>query len=102
MNSRSSPIRSYLNMSGQWRPAECVRLTLGCGSWLNLVEVFFGIITWQAIRRGSFDNVKQLVATIGTFINGWNDRCHLFIWTKTAGEILPRATRLQPSSDARH
>jgi len=31
------------------------------GSWLNLVEVFFGIITRQAIRRGSFDSVKQLV-----------------------------------------
>jgi transposase len=24
------------------------------GSWLNLVEVFFGIITRQAIRRGSY------------------------------------------------
>jgi hypothetical protein len=28
------------------------------GSWLNLVEVFFGIITCQAIRRGSFDSVE--------------------------------------------
>src|SRR3954464_1852388 len=44
------------------------------GSWLNLVEVFFGIITRQAIRRGSFDSVKQLVSAIRTFINGWNER----------------------------
>ena len=34
----------------------------------NLVEVFFGIITKQAIRRGSFDSVKELVAAIRTFI----------------------------------
>jgi transposase-like protein/transposase len=71
------------------------------GSWLNLVEVFFGIITRQAIRRGSFDSVKELIAAITKFINGWNDRCHPFTWTKTADEILPHATR-QRDSDAGH
>jgi len=71
------------------------------GSWLNLVEVFFGIITRQAIRRGSYASVPQLVAAIRTFIDGWNERCHPFTWTKTADEILSRATR-QRSSDARH
>src|SRR3954465_2519003 len=45
------------------------------GSWLNLVEVFFGIITRQAIRRGSFDSVKQLVIAIRAFIDTYNDRC---------------------------
>jgi transposase len=29
-------------------------------SWLNLVERWFGLITGQAIRRGSFDSVRQL------------------------------------------
>ncbi len=71
------------------------------GSWLNLVEVFFGIITRQAIRRGSFDSVKELVAAITRFIEGWNDRCHPFTWTKTADEVLPHATR-QRTSDAGH
>jgi transposase/transposase-like protein len=71
------------------------------GSWLNLVEVFFGIITRQAIRRGSFDSVAQLIEKIRAFIDGWNDRCHPFTWTKTAEEILPHATR-QRTSDARH
>ena len=68
---------------------------------MRLIEVFFGIITRQAIRGGSFDSVKQLVAAIGTFIEGWNDRCHPFTWTKTADEILPHATRKR-GSDARH
>jgi hypothetical protein len=37
----------------------------------------------------------------GPFIDGWNDRCHPFTWTKTADEILPHATRKR-TSDARH
>jgi hypothetical protein len=48
------------------------------GSWLNLVEVFFSIITRQAIRRGSFTSVKDLIAAIEAFTDGWNDRCHPF------------------------
>lgn len=59
------------------------------------------IITRQAIRRGSFDSVPELITAIRTFIEGWNDRCHPFTWTKTADEILPHATRKR-DSDARH
>ena len=70
------------------------------GSWLNLVEVFFSIITRQAIRRGSFDSVKELMTAIGAFIDGWNQRCHPFVWTKTADEILPHTRKT--NSDARH
>ena len=58
------------------------------GSWLNLVEVFFSIISRQAIRRGSFDSVGDLVDTIRTFIAAWNERCEPFVWTKTADEVL--------------
>ena len=54
-----------------------------------MVEIFFSIITRQAIRRGSFTSVKDLIAAIETFINGWNDRCHPFTWTKTADQLLP-------------
>jgi transposase len=82
-------------------PRVTLHFTPTSGSWLNLVEVFFGIITRQAIRRGSFDSVKQLVTAIRTFIEAWNDRCHPFTWTKTADEILPHATRKR-DSDARH
>lgn len=82
-------------------PRITLHFTPTSGSWLNLVEVFFGIITRQAIRRGSFDSVKQLITAIHTFIDGWNDRCHPFTWTKTAEEILPHATRKR-DSDARY
>ena len=70
-------------------PRVTLHFTPTSGSWLNLVEVFFGIITRQAIRRGTFTSVKELVTAISRFIDGWNDRCHPFTWTKTADEILP-------------
>jgi transposase len=82
-------------------PRITLHFTPTSGSWMNLVEVFFGIITRQAIRRGSFDNVTELNTAIRAFIDSYNNRCNPFVWTKTADEILPRATR-QPTSDARH
>jgi hypothetical protein len=48
-----------------------------------MAEVFFSFITWQAIRRGSFTSVKDLIGAIEAFIDGWNDRCHPFTRTKT-------------------
>ena len=61
-----------------------VHFTPTSGSWLNLVEVWFGIIERQAIHRGTFTSVRDLNTKIRAFINGWNDRCHPFVWTKTA------------------
>ena len=74
-------------------PRVRLHFTPTSGSWLNLVEVFFGIITRQAIRRGTFTSVKDLIAAIETFIDAWNDRCQPFVWTKTADEILTKANR---------
>jgi transposase-like protein/transposase len=82
-------------------PRITLHFTPTSGSWLNLVEVFFGIITRQAIRRGSFDSVSQLNTAIRAFIAGYNDRCKPFVWTKNPDEILAHATR-QTISDARH
>ena len=70
-----------------------LHFTPTAGSWLNMVEIFFSIITRQAIRRGSFTSVKDLVTAIEAFIDGWNDRCQPFVWTKTADQILTKANR---------
>jgi hypothetical protein len=43
------------------------------GSWLNLVEAFFSIITRQALRRGNFPTVADLIAAIERFIDAWNE-----------------------------
>jgi transposase len=78
-----------------------VHFTPTSGSWLNLVEVWFGIIERQAIHRGSFGSVKDLNNKIRAFIDGWNDRCHPFVWTKPAEEVLKKANR-QTTSNTDH
>ena len=78
-----------------------VHFTPTSGSWLNLVEVWFGIIERQAIHRGTFGSVKYLNTKIRAFVNGWNDRCHPFVWTKTADQILKKANR-QTTSNTGH
>ena len=70
----------------------------GC-SWINLVECFFSIITRQAIRRGSFTSVKELVATIGAFTDHWNDHPVPFTWTKDADEILRKINRAKTKAN---
>ena len=91
-------VRAWLEKN----PRVTLHFTPTSGSWLNMVEIFFGIITRQAIRRGTFSSVKDLIAKIGQFIDGWNDRCQPFTWTKTADEIIPKATSGQRTSFTRH
>ena len=79
-------------------PRITVHFTPTSGSWLNLVEVWFGIIERQAIHRGTFSSVKDLNAKIRAFVDGWNDRAHPLIWTKTADDILKKANRKTTSN----
>jgi transposase len=83
-------------------PRITMHFTPTSGSWLNMVEIFFGIITRQAIRRGTFTSVNDLTTAIRRFIDGWNERCQPFTWTKTANEIIPKATGGQRTSFTRH
>ena len=75
-----------------------VHFTPTHASWMNLVEVWFGIVERQAILRGIFTSVKDLNAKIRTFIDGWNHRSHPFVWTKTADEVLKKANRKKTSN----
>jgi hypothetical protein len=77
------------------------------GSWLNLVAVFFSILTRQALRRGSFPTVADLIAAIGRFIDAWNDRCAPFPWTKDPDTVIakaihPRNRKAPTTSDTEH
>jgi len=84
-------------------PRIIVHFTPTSGSWLNLVEVWFGIIERQAIRRGVFPSVRDLMIKIRAFIDGWNRRKHPFIWTKTPDEILTKISRKRNrTSSANH
>jgi transposase len=69
-------------------------------SWLNLVECFFSIITRQAIRRGSFTSVDELISAIGAFIDHWNDHPRPFAWTKDADVILASIQRAKTKTSS--
>jgi transposase len=62
-------------------------------SWMNQIETWFGILTRQAIRRGSFRSVKELIAMIDAFTRHWNDGSSPFAWVRSADEILAKAVR---------
>src|SRR5207302_8095773 len=79
-------------------PRITLHFTPTSGSWLNMVEIFFGIITRQAIRRGSYTSVTDLQTAIDTYIDGWNERAHPFTWTKTADELLARSQHKRPTT----
>jgi transposase len=73
-------------------PRVTLHFTPTSGSWLNLVEAFFSIITRQALRRGNFPTVADLIAAIERFITAWNDRCRPFTWTKDPDTVITKAT----------
>jgi transposase len=56
----------------------------------NQVETFFGIITKQAIRRGTFTSVNALISRIRAYVQNWNTDARPFVWTATADEILAK------------
>ena len=63
-------------------------------SWMNQVETWFGILTRQAIRRGSFESVRALVGAIERFTREWNAGARRSL-AKTSSQVLAR-----PSQDA--
>jgi transposase len=62
-------------------------------SWLNLVERWFGEITRDRIRRGTFESVSALVAAIEDYLRHYNETPRRFIWTKDADMILDKIAR---------
>lgn len=85
------------------RPRYHLHFTPTYASWLNQVEIWFNIITQQAIRRGTFRSVKQLTDKIDQFVHNYNRETRPFIWTATADSILEKIQRLcQCISGTRH
>jgi transposase len=78
-------------------PRISVHFTPTHASWMNMVECWFSMAERQAIHRGTYRSVRELNTKIRAYIDGWNDRCHPFAWTKTAEQILTKATRKKTS-----
>ena len=62
-------------------------------SWLNLVERFFGELTQDVIREGSFQSVKELVNDIETYLVQRNENPKPYRWKAASEEILRKIAR---------
>ena len=69
-------------------PRFTLHFTPTYSSWLNLVERWFAELSTKWIKRGTHRSVRDLVASIRTWITGWNDEPRPFVWHRTADEIL--------------
>ncbi|MBV9283381.1 MAG: IS630 family transposase [Acidimicrobiia bacterium] len=84
-------------------PRFTLHFTPTYSSWLNLVERWFAELTTKWITRGTHRSVRELVASIRTWIANWNDEPKPFVWHKTADEILDSlANYCQRISDSGH
>lgn len=62
-------------------------------SWLNLIERWFGELTTQRVRRGSFYSVEDLENAISEFLAVWNEHPKPFVWTATVASIKGKLSR---------
>ena len=63
------------------------------GSWLNLVERWFALLTERQLRRGVHRSIRELEDAIRTYLEHHNRHPKPFIWTKTADQILDAVAR---------
>ena len=86
---KTPAVRAWLDAN----PRVTFHFTPTSASWMNQVETWFSILSRQAIRRGAFRSVRELVARIEAFIESWNAGASPFVWTKSDDEILAKAVR---------
>jgi transposase len=51
-------------------------------SWLNQVEIWFGIFQRQTLRNASFSSIDQLIQAIRDFTAAYNENAAPFVWRK--------------------
>ena len=76
-------------------PRFTVHFTPTYGSWLNLVERWFAELTTKWIKRSAHRSVRDLVASIRTWITNWNEDPKPYVSHKTADE---RSSTASPST----
>jgi transposase len=64
------------------RPNVTFHFTPTSASWLNQVEIWFGIFTRKALSGASFRTVEHLKQAIQDFTAAYNERAAPFVWRK--------------------
>ena len=107
--------------SGCWDPGQEKRLrtgaqrraflTAGCGrhvvhftpkhgSWLNQIEIWFGVLSRRVLRRGDFPSKADLTRKILAYIEYHNAyKAHAYEWTYTGKPLVAEAKSKSRSRD---
>lgn len=51
-------------------------------SWLNQIEIWFGILGRKALKGASFNSTHELAQAIDDFCDAWRENAHPFVWRK--------------------
>ena len=64
------------------------------GSWLNMVEIWFGILASKCLKDGSFESREALIGSIEDFARTWSEHlAHPFSWTYRGEGLHGKAVR---------
>jgi hypothetical protein len=63
-------------------PNATFHFTPASASRLNMVEIFFGILSRKALKGGDFASCDSLKQAIEDFIKAYNENAEPFVWTK--------------------
>lgn len=64
------------------------------GSWLNMVEIWFGLLKSKCLKDGWFESVPLLRQAIYDFIKTWNTYfAHPFTWTYRGEDLHGKVVR---------
>lgn len=70
-------------------------------SWVNQVELWFGILQRRCLENGSFTSVDELRAAVAAFVAYWNDKAkHPFRWSFTGYRTQPALREGKPCAQA--
>ncbi|BBO17232.1 IS630 family transposase [Candidatus Brocadia pituitae] len=71
--------------NGEWlaaHPNVKIHFTPTSASWLNQVEIWFGILSRKALKNASFKSVEQLRCAIEAFIEAYQPNAKPLVWRK--------------------
>jgi len=82
----------------QWLQKENKRIIIHFtpkhGYWLNMVEIWFGIMGQKCLKYNSFNTVEELTEFLHDFIETWNRYfAHPFNWTYDGKDLYSQAVR---------
>lgn len=92
-----SPLKSGADRRN-WLQSEDKRIVVHFvpfhASWLNMVEIWFGILKSKCLKYSHFSSVEQLREDIIAFIETWNEFfAHPFTWSYTGEGLHVKAVR---------